>query len=201
MKTMPPMLFLMLLATAAFAQTTAEEFNDRAFLKAISGNIDDTDSAIEDTNMAIKLKPDYHDAYNQRANLKLAKGDLDGALADYSKAIEFGPGVANYYSNRAQVREKNNDISGALADSDKAIALAPKNHHNYYDRGNIRLHSKDYAGAILDFNKTLALKPDYFAVRKSRAEAYRGLGKSKLADADEKIFKEESQKFFDKLKL
>ena len=109
--------------------------------------------------------------------------------------------LKNYYGNRAQVREKKNDISGALADSDKAIALAPKNHHNYYDRGNIRLHSKDYAGAILDFNKTLALKPDYFAVRKSRAEAYRGLGKSKLADADEKIFEAESQKFFDKLKL
>lgn len=195
------MLSLLLIATAAYSQTTAEEYTDQAFMKAIRGNPGDTDSGIEDASMAIKLKPDYHEAYNQRANLKLNKDDLDGALADYNKAIQYGPKVANYYANRAAVREKKKDVAGALSDSSKAIVLAPKNHHNYYERGKIKLRNKDYAGAIIDFDKTLALKPDYFAVRKPRAEAYRAQGKTKLADEDERIYAEESKKFFEKLNL
>lgn len=201
MKTILLMLSILFIAPSGFAQTSAEEYKDQAFMKAIRGLPGDIDSGIEDASMAIKLKPDYHEAYNQRANLKLNKDDLDGALADYSKAIQFGPTVANYYANRAAVREKKKDIPGALADSGKAIALAPKNHHNYYERGKIQLRNKNYAAAILDFDKTLVLSPDYFAARKLRAEAYRALGKNKEADADEKIYTEESKKFFENLKL
>ncbi len=201
MKTIFLVFSLLLIALPVSAQTTAEEYKDQAFMKAIRGNPGDIDSGIEDASMAIKLKPDYHDAYNQRANLKLSKDDLDGALADYSKAIQYGPKVANYYANRAAVREKKKDIVGALADSSKAIALAPKNHHNYYERGKIKLRNKNYAAAILDFDKTLVIKPDYFAVRKSRAEAYRAQGNNKLADEDERIYSEESKKFFEKLNL
>ncbi len=201
MKTILLMLSVVFFAPSAFAQTTAEEYNDQAFMKAIRGLPGDIDSGIADASMAIKLKPEYHEAYNQRANLKLSKDDLDGALADYTKAIQYGPKVASYYANRAAVLEKKKDIIGALVDSSKAIALAPKNHHNYYERGKIKLRSKDYAGAILDFDKTLLIKPDYFAVRKSRAEAYRAIGKNKQADEDEKIYEEESKKFFEKLNL
>lgn len=201
MRTLLFIVSLLCMACPVYAQTTAEEFNDRALMKAIRGDPGDLESGIEDASTAIKLKPDYHEAYNQRANLKLSKGDLDGALADYTKAIQFGPSVANYYANRAAIREKKKDIAGALADSGKAITLAPKNHHNYYERGKIQLRNKSYAAAILDFDKTLVIKPDYFAVRKSRAEAYRALGKNKQADDDEKIYAEESRKFFEKLNL
>ena len=201
MKTILLMFAVVFFAPSLSAQTTAEEYNDQAFMKAIRGQPGDVDSGIADASIAINLKPDFHEAYNQRANLKLSKDDLDGALADYSKAIQYDPNVANYYANRAAVLEKKKDIIGALVDSSKSIALAPRNHHNYFERGKIKLRSKDYAGAIRDFDQTLVIKPDYFAVRKSRAEAYRALGKNKQADKDEKIYEEESKKFFDKLNL
>ena len=196
-------------ASAAFAQTTAEDFNDAGDVKSFKAYGKDAtpeaaDAAIADFDSAIRLKADYHKAYNGRANVKLQKGDLDGALSDYSKAIEFGPTVGAYYSNRASIREKMADVKGALADASKAISLTKSTSPStlsrvYLFRGRIRHNSKDHAGAIVDFNKALEVKPDYFAVRGSRAEAYRALGKNKLADADEKIYEEEGRKFEEKL--
>ena len=43
--------------------------------------------ALEDYTKAIQLKPDYHEAYNNRGLLYEAMGQQDKALADYNKAI------------------------------------------------------------------------------------------------------------------
>lgn len=196
-------------SSAVFAQTTAEDFQKAGDLKSWKAYGKDAtpeaaDAAIVDYDSAIRLKVDYHEAYNGRANMKLQKGELDGALSDYSKAIEFGPTVGSYYSNRAKLREKMADIKGALADSSKAISLAKGKSPSYLSlvylsRGEIRLNNKDYAGAIVDLDKSLEVKPDYYAARGLRAKAYRALGKNTLADADEKIYEDEGRKFEEKL--
>lgn len=195
-------LFVFLLvssATAAFGQTTAKEYYAQGFRKAFSDKSSDIDAAIADMSMAIKLKPDYDDAYNQRAILKSNKDDLAGALSDYSKAIELRPNFATYYSNRAGIRAELKDFSGALADCSKVIELKPKDYHAYLKRGEIRLKQKDHTGAIKDFNLALQVKPDYFAVLKPRAAAYRALGQSNLAEADEKKYAAEMKIFMERL--
>lgn len=204
MKLMILACLLMSFSSPVLAQTTAEEYYDQASVKMLEsyGKAERPaviDAAIAGFDRAIQLKADYHDAYNFRANMKLEKGDLDGALSDYSKAIEFSSTTASYYTNRASVRAKMKDLKGSFADYDKALALRPINEHAYLERGEIRLNNKDYAGALVDFNKALELKPGFFAVRRRRAEAYRALGENKLADADEKIYKEEGDKFMEKL--
>lgn len=202
MKTKLLGLLLVSFATSAFAQTTAQEYYDRGRTKSISKNSSEIDAALADLSMAIKLKPDYHEAYNQRANTKLlGKGDLDGALADYTKAIELNPKTielnpifAAYYTNRANIRAKLKDFTGALADCDKAIELSPESFRHYLDRGTIRLEQKDYPGAIEDFTKAREVAPNNFAALKPRAEAYRALGQITLAEADEKKYAEELKK-------
>ncbi|MSU46827.1 MAG: hypothetical protein EXS42_06830 [Lacunisphaera sp.] len=66
-------------------------------------------------------------------------------------------------------------------------------------RGEIRLMQKDPAGALTDFNLTLEVKSDYFVVLRRRAEAYRALGQSSLAEADEKKYAAEAKKFMERL--
>ena len=45
---------------------------------------------MQDYNEAIRLKPDYAVAFNNRGNARRAKGDIEGALQDYDEAIRLG---------------------------------------------------------------------------------------------------------------
>jgi len=186
------------------AQTTAEEFFKEGQRKSIQsygkeGGPAVVDAAIADLSRAIKLKPDYHDAYNFRGNMKAAKGDLEGAADDYSKAIELSTATAAYYGNRASVLKKKGDIKGALADRKTVIKLRPKDGRGYMERGELLVELEDYKGALADFDKGIALAPELYVIRQKRAKAYRALGQKDLADADEKRFAEEKAAFFEKL--
>jgi tetratricopeptide (TPR) repeat protein len=65
---------LLLFAQAAFAQAprSAEDFYNRGLQRQAAG---DLDGALADYAEAIKRDPRMHDAYNNRANVLLQKGD------------------------------------------------------------------------------------------------------------------------------
>ncbi len=54
--------------------------------------------ALLDYGNAIKLKPDYVEAYIGRGEAKFKLGDLNGALADYNKAAELKPDLVSTLS-------------------------------------------------------------------------------------------------------
>jgi tetratricopeptide (TPR) repeat protein len=47
------------------------------------------DKAIDEYTEAIRLKPDYADAYYNRGNAYVGQGKLDKAIADFAKAEEL----------------------------------------------------------------------------------------------------------------
>ena len=51
----------------------------------------DYDHAIEDYSRAIRLRPDYADAYYGRANIYNELGDTEKAMADFNAAIRIKP--------------------------------------------------------------------------------------------------------------
>ena len=59
-------------------------------------------SAIKDYDTAIRLAPDFADAYINRANAREELGDLEGAIKDYSTAIRLGADYAFVHASRAQ---------------------------------------------------------------------------------------------------
>ena len=60
-------------------------------------------SAIKDYDTAIRLAPDFADAYINRADAREELGDLEGAIKDYSTAIRLGADYAFVYASRAKV--------------------------------------------------------------------------------------------------
>jgi tetratricopeptide (TPR) repeat protein len=64
------------------------------------------DEAINCYTEAIRLKPDYAEAYNNRGNAHKVKGDQDGAIADYTEAIRLKPDYYTAHFNRGFVSEK-----------------------------------------------------------------------------------------------
>jgi tetratricopeptide (TPR) repeat protein len=53
------------------------------------------DRAIEDYDQAIRLNPNYAEAYNNRGLAKRAKGDFAGGDADIAKAKQLNPSLGN----------------------------------------------------------------------------------------------------------
>src|SRR5262245_47640354 len=59
------------------------------------------DEAIAEYNMAIRLRPDYAEAYNDRGHSYHWKGgNGDRAIADFTRAIELRPNYPTAYNNR-----------------------------------------------------------------------------------------------------
>jgi tetratricopeptide (TPR) repeat protein len=111
---------------------------------------------------AIKLNPQYAEAYNNRGNLRdLYLNNPAGALADYNKAIALRPNSTLTYVNRGGLRaEKFNDIKGAIADFDKSLSLDDQDYLVYNNRGYLKdTKLNDLRGALLDYNRAINLNP------------------------------------------
>src|SRR6266487_10178 len=139
----------------------------------------DPDEKIHCYTEAIRLKPDFADAYYNRGLARYDKKDLDGAIKDYTEALRLKPDYATAYNNRGLARYDKKDLDGAIKDYTEALRLKPDYAEAYYNRGLARYDKKDLDGAIKDYTEALRLKPDY-------AKAYynRGLARQAKGDLD-----------------
>jgi tetratricopeptide (TPR) repeat protein len=95
------------------------------------------DLAYEDFDRAVKLRPLFAEARNNRAAIELRRGDLQGALADLSLAVERNARYRDAYTNRALAYSMLGDHEKSIADTRRAIELDPKNRSNYLQYGYI----------------------------------------------------------------
>jgi tetratricopeptide (TPR) repeat protein len=147
------------------AKTVTDAANEAAryYQRGIErGQQRDYQSALQDFNKAIELKPDYAEAYYRRGQAKggLAKSrdDVGGALRDYNKAILLKPDYAEAYYNRGVAKQAGADFVGAIADYSKVIELTPDYAPAYEHRGKLRKSKGDLTGAQEDFNRAAELK-------------------------------------------
>jgi Flp pilus assembly protein TadD len=115
---------------------------------------------------AVALKPDYAEAYNNRAQ------DLNRpneALASLDRTLAVMPDNARAQNNRGAVLQDLRRFDEALAAHDKALALNADFAEAHYNKATA-LHALDrFDEAIAGFEKAIALRPDY-------PEAYQNLG-------------------------
>jgi tetratricopeptide (TPR) repeat protein len=152
-------------------ELTAQDWFERGYRTA------EADEKLQCYDEAIRLKPDYADAYYNRGFARNDKGDLVGALKDYDEAIRLKPDYADAYINRGIARKDKGDLAGALKDYDEAIRLKPDYVDAYINRGIARKDKGDLAGALKDYDEAIRLKPDY-------ADAYinRGFARNDKGD-------------------
>ncbi|GBU24155.1 tetratricopeptide repeat protein [Fibrobacteria bacterium R8-3-H12] len=144
----------------------------------------DYDQAIEYFTQAIRLKPDYVDAYNDRGIAYYYKGDYDRAIADYSQAIRLKPDYADAYKFRGDIYYDKRDHDRAIADYSQAIKLKPDFADAYYNRGNAYYRKGDYDKAIADYSQAIKLEPNDAESYGRRGNAYSNKGDYDKAIAD-----------------
>ena len=101
---------------------TASVLNCRGLRRERSGRFE---AALQDYDMAVRIRPDYANAYNNRGNMKYRLGELDGAVRDYGEAVRLNPSFAEAFCNRGMARHRLGDFEGARHDYVKALALDP----------------------------------------------------------------------------
>ncbi len=80
------------------------------------------DRAIRDYDQAIRLKPDYANAFNNRGNAYADKGEYDRAISDYDQAIRLKPDYAGPYNIKAWLLATVRDAS--VRNGEEAVRLA-----------------------------------------------------------------------------
>ena len=88
------------------AELTAQQWFERGV------NAKDLSEKLRFYSQAIRLKPDYAEAFNNRGATHYGTGDLEGALRDFDEAIRLKPDSALALSNR-------DFVSKAIADRSK----------------------------------------------------------------------------------
>jgi tetratricopeptide (TPR) repeat protein len=123
------------------------------------GEKGDTTRALQDLDEALRMRPDYADAYYSRAQVYNAIGDADKALADLDAAIRIQPRMRDAYVNRGVFLLAKDETDRAIADFDSAIRLDARDVVALGNRAYAYGSIGQYDRAIADLNEAIRLDP------------------------------------------
>jgi len=109
--------------------------------------------AIRDYDQAIRLKPDFAFAFNNRCFARAVVNQLQLALADCNESIRLNPKNGNAYDSRGLTYLKLGQADAAISDYNASLALRPNNAHSLFGRGAARIRKGDAAGGNADIAK------------------------------------------------
>jgi tetratricopeptide (TPR) repeat protein len=117
------------------------------------------DRALADYMEAIRLDPNYAQAFIDRGAAYYMKGDFEKAVADSSEAIRLNTTNSAAFSNRAAAYSKLKREDLALVDDNEAIRRSPDMADYYDNRGLTYAALHDYDRAIADFTEAIRREP------------------------------------------
>ncbi|BBM85343.1 serine/threonine-protein kinase [Candidatus Uabimicrobium amorphum] len=131
------------------------------------------EKALDDFNAAIRLKPNYANAYFNRGNLFFRDKKWNLALTDYTKALSLDSNNALLYYNRGSLYAQTKQVDLALDDFAKSIQINPRYAPVYNRRAYIYAYEKkDLKKAFSDFTKAINLDRQFFEAYKNRGLLY-----------------------------
>ena len=122
-----------------------------------NNNMDNTMRPLADYTEAIRIKPDFAEAYHNRGSLKRELKQYDAALADYTEAIRIKPDFAIAYYNRGIQKALYEELDAAIADYNEAIRIEPDYAEAHANLGMAKAGLDRIDEAKSDFQKALEL--------------------------------------------
>ena len=127
------------------------------------------DAAINNYKKALKINPDYPDAYNNMGNALKDKGDLEAAIESYKQALKIKPDYAQAYNNMGIALKGKGDLEAAIESYKQALKIKPDYAQAYNNMGSALSEKGDLEAAIESYKQALKIKPNY-------AEVYNNMG-------------------------
>ncbi len=101
---------------------------------------------------AIELNEGYAEAYDNRGEAYLVKGDFSQALQDLHKAVELKPGLANAYNGLGNIYHLGRDLDQAIHYYSKAVELRWGFAIAWTNRADAYMAKGEFKEAMWDFN-------------------------------------------------
>ena len=108
---------------------------------------------------AIRLKPDFAEAYNNRGIAHDALGQDKKAIDDFNEVIRLKPDFAEPYNNRGILEFDSEQYEKAIDDFSEAIRLKPDYAEAYFNRGKANTGRNQYGEAIADYEQAIGINP------------------------------------------
>ncbi len=138
---------------------------------------------------AIRLNPQYANAYAKRGLAYYNLGQFELAIQDYDETIRLNPQDAKAYNNRAIAFAELDELERAIRDYDEAIRLNPQYATAYNNRAIAFAELDEFERAIQDYDEAIRLNSRYANAYANRGLAYYNLGQFErgIRDYDEAI--------------
>ena len=123
------------------------------------------ENAVKGFTQSTIVKPNYADAYHNRANIFFKVGRLDLARESYDTALRFSPGLYQTYLSLTQIdlNEKKYDL--ALMHAAKAVEIQPSDPQAMFVYGLVKAEMGKIEEAKNIFKQILSVYPDYKMAR------------------------------------
>ena len=143
--------------------------------------VQDFNSAIEDLNKAIVLRPNFMLAYFCRANIRYKLLDFNKNSMDAN-----GKTVAEEKKTKKTVSDGQAmfDVTLIMADYSRVNELNPDFSFAYYNKANILCSQKDFQTAILNYTQAIKIDSDFAEAYYNRGLTYLFIGEDTKGLAD-----------------
>jgi tetratricopeptide (TPR) repeat protein len=138
-------------------------------------------SAEECFKKAVKLNPNYIEAYSNLGNVLQLQGGNDQAVVCLKKAIAIEPNFTQAHITLGNALEQLGGIDEAFASYQQAIAIDPNLAEAYANLASIQNQRGQIEAALENYNKAIQLKPDDAEVYYNRGKLLYGLGQFEVA--------------------
>jgi protein O-mannosyl-transferase len=127
------------------------------------------EEAIRHYREALKIKPDYVDAYNNLGATLAERGEIDAAIATYEDALKHAPNDVDVNSNLGAVLSDRGQLDAAISHFESALRVKPNHGQAHCNLGLALARRGDLSGAMAHLEDALRIKPGF-------VDAYINLG-------------------------
>jgi tetratricopeptide (TPR) repeat protein len=149
-----------------------EKFNlyyEQALILHVNG---DDDEAITSFDQALKIKPDYHEAWFYRGIALGNLGKLEEAITSYDNALKIKPDYHEAWFYRGIALDDLGRYEEAITSYDNALKIKPDYHKAWYNRGVALGNLGRLEEEIASYNNALKIEPHYHYAYYNKACAY-----------------------------
>jgi tetratricopeptide (TPR) repeat protein len=143
----------------------------------------DFEGSISSYEQALKIKPDDHNAWNNRGAALANLRRFEEAIASYDQVIKIKPDDHKAWNHRGSVLDNLGRFEEALASYDQALKLKPDFHEAWGNRGSVLDNLGRFEDVIASYDQALKLKPDFHEAWGNRGNALDNLGRFEEAIA------------------
>ena len=136
-------------------------FDNLRLLNLICFKKKDFSLAIDFINKAIKINPNFAEAYNERGNALNELKQLELAIKSYDQAIKLNPKYADAYYNKGLVLHELKKIELAIESYDQAIKINPNHIYSHNNKGYALQKLKKIDASIECFYNVLKINPNF----------------------------------------